>query len=70
MLSAAEEYVHAADAEISTLDGYRLEYSDSWVLVRPSGTEPKIRIVAEATTADRAEELATDLADVVRAAVE
>ncbi|MFC7043408.1 phosphoglucosamine mutase [Halonotius sp. GCM10025705] len=70
MLSAAEEYVHTADAEISTLDGYRLDYGDSWVLVRPSGTEPKIRIVAEGTTADRAEELATDLADVVRAAVE
>ena len=70
MLSAAEEYVHAADAEISTLDGYRLDYGDSWVLVRPSGTEPKIRIVAEATAADRAAELAAELADVVRAAVE
>ena len=69
MLSAAEEYVHAADAEISTLDGYRLDYGDSWVLVRPSGTEPKIRIVAEATAADRAAELADELADVVRAAV-
>jgi Phosphomannomutase len=70
MLSAAEEYVHAADAEISTLDGYRLDYGDSWVLVRPSGTEPKIRIVAEATTADRAAELAAELADVARAAIE
>jgi len=69
MLSAAEEYVQSADAEISTLDGYRLDYGDSWVLVRPSGTEPKIRIVAEATTADRADELAEALADVVRAAV-
>ena len=69
MLSAAEEYVTNADAEISTLDGYRLDYGDSWVLVRPSGTEPKIRIVAEATTADRADSLADDLADVVRAAV-
>ncbi|TQQ80698.1 phosphoglucosamine mutase [Halonotius roseus] len=69
MLSAAEEYVTDADAEISTLDGYRLDYGDSWVLVRPSGTEPKIRIVAEATTADRADELAEALADVVRAAV-
>ncbi|MFB6233536.1 MAG: phosphoglucosamine mutase, partial [Haloarculaceae archaeon] len=69
MLSAAEEFVHEADAEISTIDGYRLDYGDSWVLVRPSGTEPKIRIVAEATTADRAESLATELADVVRDAV-
>jgi len=70
MLSAAEAFVHEADADISTIDGYRLDYGDSWVLVRPSGTEPKIRIVAEATTADRADSLAGELADVVRAAVE
>jgi Phosphomannomutase len=69
MLSAAEAFVQDADAEISTIDGYRLDYGDSWLLVRPSGTEPKIRVVAEATTADRAESLAEELADVVRDAV-
>mgnify|MGYP005855345777 FL=1 len=69
MLSAAEEYVQSTDAEISTLDGYRLDYGDSWVLVRPSGTEPKIRIVSEATTADRAEELSETVADVIRNAI-
>ena len=69
MLSAAEEFVHDADADISTIDGYRLDYGDSWVLVRPSGTEPKIRIVAEATAADRAGSLATELAAIIRDAV-
>ena len=68
MLSAAEAFVHEADADISTIDGYRLDYGDSWVLVRPSGTEPKVRIAAEATSPDRATELAEDVEVALEAA--
>jgi len=32
---------------ISYLDGLKLELPNSWILVRPSGTEPKIRITVE-----------------------
>ena len=37
----------------STLDGvkYRLA-DDSWLLIRPSGTEPVLRVYAEAPTSD------------------
>ena len=42
---------------LETVDGLRLSFSDGWLLVRPSGTEPKIRITAEATSEQRAEEL-------------
>ena len=31
----------------SRIDGVRIEFEDSWVLVRPSNTEPMIRIYAE-----------------------
>ncbi len=37
------------------------------VLLRPSGTEPVIRVMVEAATVERAEQVSADLADVVRA---
>ncbi|MDD5338540.1 MAG: phosphoglucosamine mutase [Dehalococcoidales bacterium] len=38
-------------------DGIKMNFIDGWLLVRPSGTEPKIRITAEAKTKPRAQEL-------------
>jgi phosphomannomutase/phosphoglucomutase len=61
LLDAAEAYARGADADLDTTDGYRLDHGDAWVLVRPSGTEPKIRIYAEARDPDRASTLAADL---------
>ncbi len=34
--------------EVSSIDGIRVDTKEGWILVRPSGTEPKIRITAEA----------------------
>jgi len=65
MLDAAEEYALSADAEPNTMDGYRLDYGDAWVLVRPSGTEPKVRLYAEGRDADRANRLVDDVVDAV-----
>ncbi len=41
----------------STVDGIRLTFKDGWLLVRGSGTEPKIRVTAEAKYNKRAREL-------------
>lgn len=37
-----------SDAVINDLDGYRFDYPDWWFIIRKSGTEPLIRLVAEA----------------------
>ena len=42
---------------VGNADGIKLDFNDGWLLVRPSGTEPKIRITAEAKTELRAREL-------------
>ncbi|MBL8986758.1 MAG: phosphoglucosamine mutase [Gemmatimonadetes bacterium] len=46
-----------AGAEVDTRDGLRLSWPDRWVHVRPSGTEPIIRYIAEAPTEALANEL-------------
>lgn len=44
----------------SNSDGIRLSFKDGWLLVRPSGTEPKIRLTAEARTEARARQMYED----------
>ncbi len=44
-------------AAVDTQDGLRLSWPDRWVHVRPSGTEPIVRVIAEAPTSREALEL-------------
>ncbi len=44
-------------ARIDTLDGLRLDGPDWWLHVRPSNTEPVVRVIAEAPTAEAARQL-------------
>src|SRR5258705_141636 len=46
-----------SDAASDTQDGLRLSWPDRWLHVRPSGTEPIIRLIAEAPTSADAERL-------------
>ena len=55
-----------AGRDVSTIDGVKLREPDGWVLVRPSGTEAIFRVFAEARTAERAQSLAEQGAQLVR----
>jgi len=46
-----------ADAQRDTQDGLRLAWRDRWLHVRPSNTEPIIRLIAEAPSSAGAQEL-------------
>ncbi|MFW6196269.1 MAG: phosphoglucosamine mutase [Thermoplasmatota archaeon] len=46
-----------SDENYDDTDGLKIYYDDAWVLIRPSGTEPKYRVYTEAKNKQRAEEL-------------
>ncbi|ESS08567.1 MAG: phosphoglucosamine mutase [uncultured archaeon A07HN63] len=56
--------------DVTTIDGVRVETDAGWVLIRPSGTQPLIRVTAEADTDDAADRLAADAVERIEAARE
>ena len=56
------------EGEVTTLDGARVDTEKGWFLVRASGTQPLIRLTAEARSADRAESLLRSARDLVETA--
>ncbi|TCD48890.1 phosphoglucosamine mutase [Chlorobium sp. N1] len=56
------------EAEADTRDGLKLDFSRSWVHLRPSNTEPIVRIYSEAPTKEEAEALASSVRHVLEAA--
>lgn len=57
-------------AKANLVDGVRLDFADSWAIVRASGTENYFRVFAEAKTQDAALKLMNKYADVVRKALQ
>lgn len=50
-----------ASERISTVDGFKIDFADSWVHLRKSNTEPIIRIYTEAPSQQAADELAENI---------
>lgn len=61
-----EKLLKKIDAErIDTTDGIKAYFKDGWVLIRPSGTEPIIRIYAESKKEEMAKEIAQKYSNMV-----
>ncbi|MGC9010063.1 MAG: phosphoglucosamine mutase [Sulfolobales archaeon] len=54
-----------SNERLITVDGVKVIGEDYWFLVRPSGTEPILRIMIEAKTRDKAEEVLKEILSVV-----
>ncbi len=55
------------EVTVNRLDGLRLDWADRWVHVRPSNTEPIVRVIAEAPRADEAERLCREVGQLLHA---
>ncbi|WP_254545547.1 phosphoglucosamine mutase [Halomarina pelagica] len=51
------ERVTARYDDVTTLDGVRVDLGDAWFLLRASGTQPLVRVTAEARDEERTEEV-------------
>jgi phosphomannomutase len=68
--AAATEAVAAAfgDAAVDYLDGLTVDLGDRWFNLRPSNTEPKLRLNAEAPDAAGVDELVASVARIIKEA--
>nr|WP_311136444.1 hypothetical protein [Natronosalvus halobius] len=67
-MDAVGESVLERYDDVDTLDGVRVDRGDGWFLLRASGTQPLIRVTAEARSADRADELRAEAIELLEAA--
>ena len=57
---------HFADASANRLDGLRLDWQDSWLLVRGSNTEPIVRLIAEGPKRERSVQVCDEAASIIQ----
>lgn len=69
VIRAVAEQVGRSGSRVVTLDGVKIYRKDGWILLRPSGTEPLIRVFAEAADPARARALADEGLALVRETV-
>jgi phosphoglucosamine mutase len=65
-MAAVTDRVHESYDDVTEIDGVRVGLDDGWFLIRASGTQPLIRVTAEARdpeAADRLRSAARSLVD-------
>ena len=66
-----DKQLHQNKAMDITIDGLKRIYNDnSWLLLRPSGTEPLFRVYSDAMTQERADYLIVDAERIVSEAIQ
>lgn len=57
VMTAVAGKMQALGGRVTSIDGVRVDWENAWVLVRPSGTEPYMKVSAEASSKEKLEEL-------------
>ena len=70
VMDRVRETVTGRYDDVDTLDGVRVDAGDGWFLLRKSGTEPLVRVTAEARDATRAEKLYEVATGIVEGAID
>jgi phosphomannomutase len=63
LLKVKEKY---KNEQVNDVDGVKIDFPSEWVHLRKSNTEPIIRIYAESSTSERADELAKSMIAVIK----
>jgi len=69
VMDRVADRVAGAYDDVETLDGVRVDLGDAWFLVRASGTQPLVRVTAEARAVARAESVFEEARGIVEDAV-
>lgn len=64
-LAAAKKYAEKSGGKLTLIDGIRVDFDDSWAIVRASGTENYMRIFAEARQQKKADSLMEEFSEAV-----
>ena len=66
MDAVLEHYMHLeTPMHFMDFDGYRLDYPDWWINIRPSNTEPYLRFLCEATSKEKLNEIINTVSTIV-----
>jgi phosphomannomutase len=66
VLSELEAYFSSQSAEVDKLDGLTVDYGSWWVNIRPSNTEPLLRINVEADSIESMNQHLTELLNLIK----
>ncbi|MFO7926319.1 MAG: phosphoglucosamine mutase [Halobacteriota archaeon] len=69
IVAGVESRVLDAYESVETLDGVRVDAGEGWFLIRASGTQPLVRVTAEARAESRADELLSAAKTLVEEAI-
>ncbi len=58
---------HFKEEKVNTEDGVKIDFAEGWVHMRPSNTEPIIRVYAEAKTEEKAVQLIKKMTETINA---